>query len=128
MQAEAERQESCAARIDAQYQGRVEQLQKLNRRRERHWSRDSETATEELYNLPLSIELEPVIRFCLSWGGPADYVEWNPVRDTWMYIFQDWFDGARRTFDDEGAKDAIRAMIGDDPESFIRSQIEQMEL
>lgn len=49
----------------------------------------------------LSVDKHITYRLALSWGGPADYFEfnWDPDSKSWIsgrYIFQDWFDGADR--------------------------------
>lgn len=46
----------------------------------------------------LSIEKTIVYSVCLSWGGPADYIELDYDGEGWTggrYRFQDWFDGAQ---------------------------------
>lgn len=60
-----------------------------------------EEAQMRLDELPLSVNVKRVMTVQLSWGGPSDEfeveinekgeLESNPV-----YVFKDWFDGARR--------------------------------
>ena len=57
----------------------------------------------------LSVEKVTTYKLCMSWGGPADYFEldWSDDSSAWLggrYIFQDWFDGARRSISDEQAE------------------------
>ena len=59
----------------------------------------------------LSIEKSVVTRIQFSWGGPSDamLLTWKEDEslvygwyiDKMEYEFQDWFDGARRTIDDQ---------------------------
>ena len=66
-----------------------------------------ETINEELHDRisesVLSIDKTTKYRVCLSWGGPADYFDFvysdGELIEVW-YIFQDWYDGARRKVDD----------------------------
>lgn len=61
----------------------------------------------------LSIDKKTIVTVQLSWGGPADKFEVEiddgEIGDIW-YVFQDWFDGARRrlTGDDY---DTVRQML-----------------
>ena len=59
----------------------------------------------------LSIEKVITYRVCLSWGGPADYFEFDFNNNGDMvegrYLFQDWFDGARRRLDDATAEQLV---------------------
>jgi len=55
----------------------------------------------------LSVEQKTVYNICLSWGGPADYfeLEFTDGQCTGgFYLFQDWFDGARRKISPETAE------------------------
>lgn len=68
-----------------------------------------EAAQEELSTMPLSVSVKRVMTVQLSWGGPSDEfeveigergeLESNPI-----YIFKDWFDGARRETQDENVE------------------------
>ena len=57
----------------------------------------SEQAYDRLWELPLSVERETVVRIVISTGGPHDEIR-AFVRDGAMYraeyVFQDWFDSA----------------------------------
>lgn len=48
----------------------------------------------------LSISVRQVTTVCFSYGGPADYLEITWQRNGGIekveYLYQDWFDGARR--------------------------------
>lgn len=54
---------------------------------------------------PIGMDREIVTKLTLSWGGPADYFEVHQeltdenrpgeITEIW-YLYQDWFDGARR--------------------------------
>jgi hypothetical protein len=55
---------------------------------------------------PGSVAKLTTYRICLSWGGPADYIELTHDGDDWTggrYIYQDWFDGAERKIDADTA-------------------------
>jgi hypothetical protein len=60
-----------------------------------------ETGQEMAGESLLSLETLRTFKLCLSWGGPSDYFEihWSEQCREWTggrYIFQDWFDGAKR--------------------------------
>lgn len=54
---------------------------------------------EELYELALSVETEKITTICLSYGGPADYLEvlhsGGEIKRV-VYRYSDWFDTATR--------------------------------
>ena len=56
----------------------------------------------------LSRDETRLIKFCLSFGGPADYLELEVNNDNEIigatYLYQDWFDFARRTIIDHELK------------------------
>jgi len=60
-----------------------------------------EGAQEALWELPLSVETFTVVKVLLSTGGPADWLEAQIDSDGDIirieYVYQDWFDSARRT-------------------------------
>ncbi len=85
------------------------------------WKQEAqETRSEEISDHVLSVDKKIVYSVCLSYGGPADYfeLEWNG--DGWdggRYIYQDWFDGARRSINSsEAAEIAERLGIYPDQE------------
>lgn len=67
-------------------------------------SEESETqridnAYDELNNFALGVDTVQFTTVCLSWGGPADYLEikHNGAEiDSIIYRFSDWFDTATR--------------------------------
>lgn len=82
------KQETCAQRIDEQLKSREEDIRKLVSDPDSDWGQDDPA---------LSIQKREVIEICLSWGGPADYVEIHLIEgevDKVLYRFSDWFDTA----------------------------------
>ena len=69
-----------------------------------------ELAAERQNEYPLSVEKLTVVKVLLSTGGPADWFEcWCDTDGTIEridYVFQDWFDGARRTLEGEDFRTA----------------------
>lgn len=63
----------------------------------------NEDARECIEEMPLSVETFKVLKVLLSTGGPADWFEAQIDDDGDIlrieYVYQDWFDGARRTLD-----------------------------
>lgn len=63
-----------------------------------------EQAEERLNQLPLSVSVKRVMTVQLSWGGPSDEFEVEiddgELQSNPVYIFKDWFDGARRETND----------------------------
>jgi hypothetical protein len=85
---------TCADRIGAELADREAQIKAMLEQAE-----DSEYYGDEeaIYELALSITVEKVATICLSWGGPADYLEITygegGIRKM-VYRFSDWFDTA----------------------------------
>jgi hypothetical protein len=82
---------SCEERISAAMEQRLQSIRE-----------NPEEAVETL----LSLERVLTFKLCLSWGGPADFLEldWSPDDKAWKggrYLFQDWFDGASRPINAE---------------------------
>jgi len=78
-----------------------------------------EAAARQATESVLSVERHTVYRVCLSWGGPADYFEiiYDDEKEIvgGAYLFQDWFDGARRSLSAEQAEE-LAATLGVYPE------------
>lgn len=79
----------------------------------------AEAARERMWEYPLAVERFTVVRVELSTGGPADWFEATIDDDGTItrveYVFQDWFDGARRDLsgpDFDAAADFIREVGG----------------
>lgn len=82
------KQETCAQRIDEQLRSREEDIRKLVSDPDSDWGQDDPA---------LSIDKTEVVSICLSWGGPADYVEIHTRGgevEKVLYRFSDWFDTA----------------------------------
>ena len=88
------KEKTCAERIGAELANREQYLADLIKKAE-----ESEYYGdyEEIYELALSVDTKRVTKICLSWGGPADYLEvtWdnNGIEEV-IYRFSDWFDTA----------------------------------
>lgn len=57
---------------------------------------------EEGEEIAIGFHTETIHTITLSWGGPADFIEVRCVEDeviSMAYVYQDWFDGARRELD-----------------------------
>ena len=81
-------QETCAQRIDEQFKSREEQIKALLDNHDSDYGNDDPA---------LSIQKREIVEICLSWGGPADYVEIHLTEgevDKVLYRFSDWFDTA----------------------------------
>ena len=95
---------TCEQRIDEQLRDRLNDLASIFSRIDKSDGDGYEDAIEELDNIPLSIEPVRQVRIVLSTGGPHDEFLCTLDPDGRVarveYIFQDWFDGARRTLSD----------------------------
>jgi hypothetical protein len=81
-------EQTCAQRIDEKLKGREEDLRALLDNPDSDWGQDDPA---------LSIQKREIVEICLSWGGPADYVEIHLTEgevDKVLYRFSDWFDTA----------------------------------
>lgn len=81
----------CADKIGDELKSREEDIQALF---------DSEDY-EEIGEFALSCDTTKLTKVCLSWGGPADYleIEWFGNDSQWeivkvIYRYSDWFDTA----------------------------------
>lgn len=86
---------TCAQRIDEQLESREEQIRALLANPDSDWIQDDPA---------LSIDRREVFTICLSWGGPADYLEVTTDEgeiEKIIYRFSDWFDTATITLDEE---------------------------
>jgi hypothetical protein len=104
------RNKSCEERIDTELAGTIEDLRRV-------WNAyngesDPDYDEESLYDYGLSFDYvmphtfgdeqkEGHFRYQLSWGGPSDEFRFyvGPGYKVYRieYVFQDWFDGAKRT-------------------------------
>lgn len=106
------RNDTCEQRVEAHFQGRVDDLRRL-------WKAHGEgTECGDLGTFPeygLCFDYVPALtyrdqkeaffRYQLSWGGPSDEFRFfvNPELSCHRieYWFLDWFDGAHRVLSDE---------------------------
>ena len=91
----------CANRIRSEMADREETIRQMLEQAE-----DSEYYGDEeaIYELALSITVEKVATICLSWGGPADYLEITYGEggiSKMVYRFSDWFDTATEQVEED---------------------------
>ena len=82
------KQATCRERIEQEMRGREEQIRALVSNPDSDWIHDDPA---------LSIDRREVFTICLSWGGPADYLEVTTNDgeiEKIIYRFSDWFDTA----------------------------------
>ena len=87
---------TCAERIQKNWEARLKDILKANK---------NDKKRNDYYDSILSIDTYKTIRVCLSWGGPADYLEMTIDQNNEIveakYILQDWFDSAELPLNDE---------------------------
>ena len=88
----------CSQRIGEQLKSREEDIKALFEAED----------YEGIRELPLSHETIKLTKVCLSWGGPADYLEIEWEGNDWQweinkvtYQFSDWFDTATITVEED---------------------------
>lgn len=84
----------CADKVHEMMQQREEEIRSLQERAEESEYYGDE---ERIHELALSVETSKLTTVCLSYGGPADYLEiyHNEGEITRVvYRFSDWFDTA----------------------------------
>ena len=89
------KEQTCAQRIEEQMKGREEEIKALISDPDSDWLQDDPA---------LSIDRREVFTICLSWGGPADYIEVTTNDgeiEKMIYRFSDWFDTATREIDND---------------------------
>lgn len=136
-----ETKQNCDQRIDAELKGRLEQLlpdveswsvlrcarylksegQELRSADLEELQSDvREIVRERAFESLLSLDRIKTFKLCLSYGGPADYLEldWCEESKAWVggrYVFKDWFDGATRTISTETVEQ-LADLFAIDPE------------
>lgn len=113
----SDRDLTCAERIETELteteQGYCRIWRQLDQVAETKDEDEQEAAYEELD--PLSIEVRPVVKVLLSWGGPSDWleIELDSARthsvDRVTYHYADWFDHAEREVSEHEAPALWRA-------------------
>jgi len=92
---------SCEARIEGQLKDREKDLRDLFAIADDYEGDEDlrDQANGEIYEFAYGYETYKVTRLTWSGGGPADWIEVqhdsNGIRRI-DYVFQDWYDGARR--------------------------------
>lgn len=107
-----DRQATCEQRIGAVMESReqyIAGLQKIIDGQATSFD-DEDQARARLDELPLSVQIERVLRIDLSTGGPADYITAKLSRESYgwavtsaTYHYADWFDHAERPIDEGSA-------------------------
>ena len=107
-----QRNKSCAERIEAQRDGRLEDWRELFALEASDDDEKREEAFQQLDEYPLSVELRRTVRIDLSTGGPGDWLEVQLDHDgdpgRIEYHFNDWFDHAAVTLEGEDYEIAER--------------------
>jgi hypothetical protein len=101
----SDRQQSCEARVDDELKKTIESFEEFRSRIAKAEEKGDWPAVEdvhqEVYEYPLSVDVERVVTIQLSTGGPGDQLEYTIDSDGDVseirYRFLDWFDGAART-------------------------------
>lgn len=106
------RQATCEERLPEHLEGRLDDMRSMVgwanawSQTRNHLRGDAAQTRLDEYGLDLEIEKVYKVRLLLSTGGPADWFETTidsrgHIGDV-VYVFQDWFDGARKVlFNDE---------------------------
>jgi hypothetical protein len=92
---------SCEARIEGELKDREKDLRDLFTIADDYEGDEElrDQANEEIYEFAYGYETYKVTRLTWSGGGPADWIEVQHDGDGIRridYVFQDWYDGARR--------------------------------
>jgi hypothetical protein len=96
------RELKCEDKIEAELKDREDYLTGLYAMIDE----DSDEAREQIYEMAYGISTMKITRVIWSGGGPADHIEIfhdEAGIDRVEYIFQDWFDGARRPVEEGSA-------------------------
>ena len=103
---------TCEERIDAQMGRTLSNLRGLTELMDTGNETEREAASDELWYEPLSITTRITKIVQLSWGGPADQLEYDFDEDRTIteirYRFMNWGDGAVRVLKD-GSDDWVLA-------------------
>lgn len=97
------KQETCNQRIGQELASREADMKALfDKAEETEYYGDEES----VYEYALSIDTKKVTTICLSYGGPADYIEITHDEDgvqKMVYRFSDWFDTATQEIEEGSA-------------------------
>ena len=93
---------TCKELIAQKWEGLLSDIKKANR---------NDKAREEFIGNILSRDETRTVRYCLSYGGPADYIEMDFNKENEVlearYLYQDWGDGAVKILNEEEKKEVI---------------------
>ena len=77
---------------------------------------------DNLYDLALSVDTKKITTICLSWGGPADYLEVYHLGadiERVTYRYSDWYDTAtREVLEDSALYEYARVFIESDSANY----------
>lgn len=97
---------TCAEKIGSELADREERLVELFAKVDDDDSEMSDEAREEVSEMAYGIDVYSVAKVTWSGGGPADWIEITYNKHDLIkveYVYQDWFDGARLTVDEDSA-------------------------
>ena len=99
------RELKCEERIDNELRDRESYLSEMYQASDLD-GEDSDNARESINEMAYGIDTTQVTRVTWSGGGPADFIEIFHNKygvERVEYVYQDWYDGARRTVDEDTA-------------------------
>lgn len=99
------RDKTCEERIEGELASRLDDMRTLYRAMQDDEEYEGQDAWDAHGDYPLSVELVRSVRVVLSTGGPHDEFVVTLDDDGTIarieYVYQDWFDGARRVLSGE---------------------------
>jgi len=82
---------TCKEKIDKELKERIKDFKEALK---------TDDIIEQINSYALGIEEYKIYKLQLSWGGPADYIEFKADLENTLnqitYYYQDWYDGAYR--------------------------------
>ena len=101
------KKETCANRIASRLASREEEVARLFALCDGDSGADEqENAQTELDEMALSVDSRTITTILLSCGGPSDELQVTHDGadiESVIYVFKDWFDGARESVDEDSA-------------------------
>lgn len=105
-------EKKCADLIDDVMKSREEDIRALL----------NDPDNDDLYDPALSVDTKKITTICLSWGGPADYLEVTHVGadiEKVLYRYSDWYDTATRcVLEDSALYEYARNIIESDSANY----------
>ena len=101
------KEQTCSERIGAELEDREKQLAELFTKTESEDQEEADSAWEEIYEMAYGISQFKTYRVIWSGGGPADFIDITTDKEGDItrveYVYQDWFDGARKPVEEDSA-------------------------